>query len=120
MYTDTAVDLVIIPGVSGDYGVTAGHTPTISELRPGTVEIFHQQDGEAEKFFISGGLQVLEQHGGVENKMMPHRRRGFEYKSMMNELLKRAKIAIPPPEIIKFPTQKFMIINTTSGAVIAE
>ena len=47
IYTDTAVDLVIIPGVSGDYGVTAGHTPTISELRPGTVEIFHKADDEA-------------------------------------------------------------------------
>ena len=66
VYTDTAVDLVIIPGVSGDYGVTAGHTPTISELRPGTVEIFHKQDGEAEKFFISGGFAFTHENSTTD------------------------------------------------------
>jgi|EP00505_MAST-04D_sp_SCG-Rhode-Island_P002498 F0F1-type ATP synthase epsilon subunit len=56
IYGDTAVDMVIIPGVSGDYGVTAGHTPTISELRPGLVEIFHKEGDASEKYFISGGF----------------------------------------------------------------
>ena len=48
VYTDTAVDLVIITGVSGDYGVTAGHTPTIPFQMNN--KIFHQQDGETEVF----------------------------------------------------------------------
>ena len=56
IYGDTAVDMVIVPGVSGDYGVTAGHTPTISELRPGLVDIFHEDGGEGEKYFVSGGF----------------------------------------------------------------
>ena len=51
IYTDTAVDLVIIPGVSGDYGVTAGHTPTISELRPGTVGNLSQSGRRAREIF---------------------------------------------------------------------
>lgn len=36
------VDRVIIPGVDGEYGVTAGHTPIVSELKPGIVKIVHQ------------------------------------------------------------------------------
>ena len=66
IYTDTAVDLVIIPGVSGDYGVTAGHTPTISELRPGTVEIFHKADDEPEKYFISGGFAFTHENSTTD------------------------------------------------------
>ena len=58
VYSDTEVDLVIIPGITGDYGVTAGHTPIISELRAGTVEIFHKEGDEAEKFFVSGGYAM--------------------------------------------------------------
>ena len=81
---------------------------------------FKEKENFANEYGTATKLRVEIEKIHSENKMMPHRRRGFEYKSMMNELLKRAKIAIPPPEIIKFPTQKFMIINTTSGAVIAD
>jgi F-type H+-transporting ATPase subunit delta len=50
------VDLVIVPGVTGEYGVTAGHTPIISELKPGMVQIFHDESEEPEKYFVSGGF----------------------------------------------------------------
>lgn len=33
---------VKIPGVDGEYGVTAGHTPIISQLKPGVVAIQHE------------------------------------------------------------------------------
>ena len=50
------VDMVIIPGVAGEYGVTAGHTPVVSELKPGVVQIFHDRNEEPEKYFLAAGF----------------------------------------------------------------
>lgn len=41
VYTKKVVDKVILPGVAGEYGITAGHSPIISELRPGVVSVVH-------------------------------------------------------------------------------
>ena len=35
------VDMVVVPGVEGDFGVLPEHCPLISELRPGEIEIFN-------------------------------------------------------------------------------
>ena len=35
------VNMVILPGESGEYGVTAGHSPLISQLKPGVVSVIH-------------------------------------------------------------------------------
>ena len=57
IHAGTEVDMVIIPGVAGEYGMTAGHTPIVSELKPGVVQIFHDKDDkEPEQYFISGGF----------------------------------------------------------------
>ena len=56
IYSETEIDLIIVPGVTGEYGITAGHTPIISELKPGLVQIYHAQDDEPEKYFVSGGF----------------------------------------------------------------
>ena len=60
IYAKTEVDMVIIPGTAGEYGVTAGHTPVIAELKPGVVQIYHNgvNDPEPEKFFVSGGFAM--------------------------------------------------------------
>ena len=34
------VEMVVVPGEEGDFGVLAGHTPVISNIRPGTLAIF--------------------------------------------------------------------------------
>jgi len=49
------VDLVNLPGVSGTYGITAGHTPNVSQLMPGVVEIYETRDADPEKYFVAGG-----------------------------------------------------------------
>merc|ERR1712151_1241730 len=37
-----------------------GHTPNVSELKPGVVEIFHDKDEkEPEKFFVAGGFAFM-------------------------------------------------------------
>lgn len=59
IYAGKAVNLVIIPGASGEYGVTAGHTPAIAQLKAGVVEIHHEADDkDPEKFFVSGGFAL--------------------------------------------------------------
>ena len=41
MFVDTVVDKIMIPGESGEYGITAGHSPLISQLKPGVVSVVH-------------------------------------------------------------------------------
>lgn len=41
VYTKKTVDKVVLPGAAGEYGVTAGHSPIISELKPGVVSVIH-------------------------------------------------------------------------------
>jgi len=55
----TTADMVQVPGAEGDFGVMAGHTPVVSTLRPGLVEV---QDGnEVTKLFVRGGLAEVSQ-----------------------------------------------------------
>lgn len=41
IYTKKVVGMVLIPGVGGEFGVTAGHSPIVSELKPGVVSVIH-------------------------------------------------------------------------------
>jgi len=41
VYSNKIVDKVVVPGESGEYGITAGITPIISQLAPGVVQVVH-------------------------------------------------------------------------------
>ncbi|CAM9485937.1 unnamed protein product [Scytosiphon promiscuus] len=58
IYKDKDVDQVIIPGSAGEYGVTAGHSPIVAELKPGVVQVLHEAGQEPEKFFVSAGFAL--------------------------------------------------------------
>ncbi len=47
---------VTIPGYEGDFGVRAGHSSVVSNIRPGIVEIVKEQGSEPTKIFIAGGF----------------------------------------------------------------
>ncbi len=49
------VDMVVVPGSEGDFGVLFGHAPLISSVRPGVVEI-HDEDKAPERIFVAGGF----------------------------------------------------------------
>ncbi|MEM8827701.1 MAG: F0F1 ATP synthase subunit epsilon, partial [Pseudomonadota bacterium] len=34
------VDMVIVPGAEGDFGVLGDHSPVISTVRPGTITVY--------------------------------------------------------------------------------
>lgn len=57
IYHGATVASVIIPGSEGEYGVTVDHVPTVAQLKPGVLQILHD-DGETEKYFCSGGFAL--------------------------------------------------------------
>ena len=49
------VDMVVVPGAEGDFGVLVGHTPLISSLRPGVIDTYN--GGKvADRIFVAGGF----------------------------------------------------------------
>lgn len=57
-YQGAEVDLVQIPGVEGEYGVTARHTPIISQLKPGVIKVHVDGDKDVQSFFTAGGFAL--------------------------------------------------------------
>jgi len=49
------VDMVVVPGAEGDFGVLRGHAPLISNLRIGVIDI-HDGGSVAERIFVAGGF----------------------------------------------------------------
>ncbi len=49
------VDMVVVPGTEGDFGVLPGHTPMISTVRPGIVNVYEGRE-IAERMFVAGGF----------------------------------------------------------------
>ena len=60
IYSGASVYQVIIPGVEGEYGVSAGHVPYVAQLKPGVLQIIHEEgaSGESEKYFVPGGYAL--------------------------------------------------------------
>ncbi len=51
----TYVNMVVVPGGEGDFGVLPGHAPLISTVRPGTVNIY-KDNKISGRFFVAGGF----------------------------------------------------------------
>jgi F-type H+-transporting ATPase subunit epsilon len=49
------VEMVVVPGVEGDFGVLPGHAPLVSTVRPGTIAVF--EGGKAvQRIFVARGF----------------------------------------------------------------
>src|SRR5437660_6229626 len=51
----TEVEMVVVPGTEGNFGVLPGHAPLISTIRPGTVDLY-QGRTITERIFVVGGI----------------------------------------------------------------
>ncbi len=60
LYLTDTVEMVVIPGEQGDFGVLKDHVPFISMIRPGVIEIIKEK-GAATRLFVSDGY--AETHG---------------------------------------------------------
>jgi F-type H+-transporting ATPase subunit epsilon len=49
------VDMVVVPGTEGYFGVLPGHAPFISSIRPGTIDVYAGKV-IAERIFVAGGF----------------------------------------------------------------
>jgi F-type H+-transporting ATPase subunit epsilon len=49
------VDMVVVPGSEGDFGVLPGHAPFISTVRPGVIEVY-EGSTVTERIFVAGGF----------------------------------------------------------------
>ncbi|MBN8967986.1 MAG: F0F1 ATP synthase subunit epsilon [Rhizobiales bacterium] len=55
------VEQVDIPGVEGDFGVMAGHSPLVASIRPGIMTV--TANGKHEKIIVLGGLAEISEKG---------------------------------------------------------
>jgi F-type H+-transporting ATPase subunit epsilon len=50
-----AVEMVVVPGADGDFGALPRHSPLISTVRPGTIEVYN--GGKVtNRVFVAGGF----------------------------------------------------------------
>ncbi len=49
------VEMVVVPGAEGDFGVLPGHSPLIATVRPGVIDI-HEGGQVKESIFVAGGF----------------------------------------------------------------
>ncbi len=49
------IEFVSLTGSLGDVGITPGHAPLLTEIKPGPVEL-KKQGGEEDIFYVSGGF----------------------------------------------------------------
>ena len=52
------VDMVVVPGSEGDFGVLPGHAPFMSTIRTGSIEV--HADGKIARTFIHGGFAEVD------------------------------------------------------------
>jgi F-type H+-transporting ATPase subunit epsilon len=52
------VEMVVVPGTEGNFGVLSGHAPLISSIRPGMIDVYEGQTITRRIFVISGIAEV--------------------------------------------------------------
>ena len=52
---DGRAEIVVASGVQGELGILPGHTPLLTELKPGTIKV-KKQNGEEELVYVSSGF----------------------------------------------------------------
>ena len=55
------VDMVVVPGTEGDFGVLPLHAPVVSTLRTGIIEVHN--DNATEKLIVVGGFAEVNAEG---------------------------------------------------------
>ena len=85
-------EFVVLPGEAGELGIYPRHTPLITRIKPGTVEITPAGGGEKELIFVAGG--ILEVQPKVITVLADTAIRGTDLdEAKANEALKKAEEA---------------------------
>jgi len=85
-------EFVVLPGEAGVLGIYPRHTPLITRIKPGTVEITPAGGGDKELIFVAGG--ILEVQPKVITVLADTAIRGHDLdEAKANEALKKAEEA---------------------------
>ena len=85
-------EFVVLPGEVGELGIYPRHTPLITRIKPGTVEITPAGGGEKELIFVAGG--ILEVQPKLITVLADTAIRGADLdEARANEALRRAEEA---------------------------
>lgn len=49
------VEMVVVPGSEGDFGVLPGHSLVLTAVRPGTIDVYHEGT-VSRRLFVEGGF----------------------------------------------------------------
>lgn len=60
---DAQAAMIVVPGADGDFAALPDHSPMMSTIRPGVVEIFENEGGTPERLFVKGGLAQISPEG---------------------------------------------------------
>jgi F-type H+-transporting ATPase subunit epsilon len=52
----TEVEMVVVPGTEGNFGVLPGHSPLISTVRPGMIDIYETRAAISDRIFVVSGI----------------------------------------------------------------
>jgi len=55
MVLSELVDMVVVPGTEGNFGVLPGHSLLVSTIRPGTIDVYHG-GAVTRRIFVAGGF----------------------------------------------------------------
>jgi F-type H+-transporting ATPase subunit epsilon len=50
------VQMVVIPGLEGDFGVLPEHAPVVSTMRSGIVDVYENGEKVTQRIFVTGGF----------------------------------------------------------------
>mmetsp|Transcript_22895 Transcript_22895/g.64870 ORF Transcript_22895/g.64870 Transcript_22895/m.64870 type:complete len:172 (+) Transcript_22895:87-602(+) len=123
IYKGASVFQVIVPGVEGEYGVTPNHVPYVAQLKPGVVQIIHEEGsaGESEKYFVAGGY-ALTHENSVTDVICPEAVKVDDIDSSavtsQFEAAKSAFASASEGTIEKAEAQIDMDVNRAMGAAI--
>ena len=53
--------MIVAPGKDGDLGIAPKHTPLLTTLRPGDIEV-HKTEGDIEYIYVTGGILEVQPH----------------------------------------------------------
>jgi F-type H+-transporting ATPase subunit epsilon len=50
------VEMVVVPGGDGNFGVLKGHAPLLSTVRPGVIDVYETRPTRSQRIFVAGGF----------------------------------------------------------------
>jgi F-type H+-transporting ATPase subunit epsilon len=108
-------EFVVLPGEAGELGIYPRHTPLITRIKPGLVEITPPGGGEKQSIFIAGG--ILEVQPKVITVLADTAIRGKDLdEAKANEALRKVKDALANAQ----GKQEVATLQAELGMVVAQ